>query len=79
MGNRASILDVAELCGQAGIRARDAAGRAAAMSSAFHSLAAGGPDANRLFLSLTAEEQATISGWKLPTPVTVALQGGENG
>jgi len=73
MGNRASILDVSVFCGQAASRAREAAGRAAAMSSAFHAMAAGTSNFHALFAGLTDEEREEIVKWKLPTPIKVEV------
>lgn len=67
-GVRFSALPMAERCGQAArlARAVNASGRAAAMSSAFHAIAAG-LDAAPLLARLTDEERAEVSGWHKPT------------
>lgn len=71
-GNRISALPVSQYCGlSAKLGAEHGAGRAAAMSSAFHARAAGAPDAKEKMARLTTKEQNEISLWKTPTPITV--------
>ena len=72
-GNRISALPVAAFCGlSAQLGAEHGAGRAAAMSSAFHAKSANAPDAKDKLARLSPAELNTISMWKTPTPVTVA-------
>ena len=71
-GNRISLLPVSQYCGLAAeLSERHGAGRAAAMSSAFHARMANAPDANEKAARLTPAELQTISLWTKPSPVTV--------
>lgn len=71
-GNRISLLPVSRFCGLAAkLSEQHGAGRAAAMSSAFHAHASGAPDAKAKLAQLTPQELTTISTWEKPTPVTV--------
>lgn len=75
IGNRISLLPISQYCGlSAQLSEAHGAGRAAAMSSAFHALAAGMPNARELFFRLSPEEQITVSTWSTPSPVTVMGQ-----
>lgn len=72
-GARISQLPVSAFCGlSAKLSAEHGAGRAAAMSSAFHAKSAGAPDAKEKLSRLTPKELNEIAMWKAPTPVTVA-------
>ena len=72
-GVRISGLPVSQYCGlSAQLGAEHGAGRAAAMSSAFHAKAANAPDAKDKLARLSPAELNTISMWKTPTDVTVA-------
>lgn len=72
-GNRISALPTAAFCGLAAkLGAEYGAGRAAAMSSAFHAKASGDPSAKEKLARLSPVELNTISMWKTPTSVTVA-------
>ena len=69
-GHRISSLPVTRYCPHA---ADDSvASRAATVSTAFHALAAGAPEAAGLFAGLSEEEQQEVAGWKMPTPLKVA-------
>jgi hypothetical protein len=71
-GNRISLLPISEFCGLAAkLSEQHGAGRAAAMSSAFHAKQAGAPDAQEKMARLTAKERETIATWKAPSPVVV--------
>lgn len=71
-GNRISLLPVTQFCALSGrLSEEHGAGRAAALSSAFHAMMAGSPDAKEKRARLTPRELDTISGWKKPTPITV--------
>lgn len=73
IGNRISLLPVAQYCGlAAGLSEAHGAGRAAAMSSAFHAREAGADDAREKLARLTPKELDTISGWRKPSDVTVS-------
>ncbi len=73
MGNRISSLPITQYCSAAGVLGnRHGAGRAAAMSSAFHARAAETEEADALLARLTEEEVAEIDTWYLPTDVTLA-------
>jgi len=68
-GHRTSSLPVTRYCPHA---ADDSvASRAAAVSNAFHALAADKPEATALFAGLSEEEQQEVAGWKMPTPLKV--------
>lgn len=71
-GARISLLPISQFCGLA-VKLSEAhgAGRAAAMSSAWHAKAAGADDAALKLSRLTPEERAAIEQWKKPTPVKV--------
>lgn len=67
--NRMSSLPTAKYCGLAPVLgAKYGAGRAAAVSSAFHAQCAGDPS---LLLRLTDEERADLADWKRPTDVVL--------
>ncbi len=71
-GVRISGLPVSQYCGlSAQLGAEHGAGRAAAMSSAFHAQASGDPTAKEKLARLTPKEADTIALWKTPIPVTV--------
>lgn len=68
-GNRISITPLTEFCGQAGVlAAQHGAGRAAALSKAFHALCSG-KDAHTELLGLTPAERDHIKTWHKPTPL----------
>jgi hypothetical protein len=72
LGNRISALPVSEYCAlSAKLSAQHGAGRAAALSSAFHAKTAGAPDAHEKLARLSAEEREEILDWATPTPVTI--------
>lgn len=72
VGNRISLLPVSRYCGLAAkLSEEHGAGRAAAMSSAFHAQAAGATDAKAKLAQLTPKELAEISNWTKPTPAVV--------
>lgn len=72
LGNRVSLLPMAQFCGLAGeLSEAHGAGRAAAMSSAFHAKMAGGDDAKEKLARLTPKELDTIAGWTKPSDVMV--------
>lgn len=72
-GNRISLLPVAQYCQLSGkLSEEHGAGRAAALSSAFHAREAGAPDAKEKLARLTPKELDTISTWKRPSDVTVS-------
>lgn len=65
MGNRMSSLPIAQFCAMAGeLDRQHGAGRAAAMSTAFHALQAG--QGSSAFDLLTDEEQEEVSAWQSP-------------
>lgn len=66
---RISSLPVLEFCGPAADLSQGQAGRAAAMSSAFHALSAKAPNAQELCMRLTSDEMQTIMAWRKPTDV----------
>lgn len=69
-GNRVSLLPIAQHCGKAAeLSQRYGAGRAAAMSQAFHATAAGAPNARELFARLTEDEAREVASWKKPSTV----------
>lgn len=75
VGNRISLLPISEFCGKAPVLSEQyGAGRAAAMSSAFHAAQAGAPDAPALASRLTDVEREEIAGWH--SPATVVLHPG---
>lgn len=72
LGARVSLLPLSQFCGLAtSLSEAHGAGRAAAMSSAWHARAAGAPDAQEKLSRLTPEEVVAIDQWKKPTPVKV--------
>lgn len=72
MGTRMSLLPAAQFCGEAPkLAAQHGAGRAAAMSSAFHAVCAGAPEARDKWDLLSEEEQTEIGTWSKPTDVTL--------
>lgn len=76
MGNRMSSLPIARFCSGAGkLGEIFAAGRAAAMSTAFHALASGADGAGDLINLLSDTEKEEVSGWNIPEDV--ALDDGE--
>lgn len=71
-GVRVSLLPTSQYCGLAAqLSEAHGAGRAAAMSSAFHAQQAKAPDAKEKLARLTPKELDTISGWQKPSDVTV--------
>lgn len=73
LGNRPSTLDTARFCGLSPkLSETGGVGRAAEISSTFHALASGDPAAQKRFLRLADEEQATIAKWKVPQDIEVA-------
>lgn len=67
-----SSLPIAEKCGAAApLSASHGAGRAAAMSKAFHAKCAGSPDAFRLIGALSHVERDEIAEWKAPADAVV--------
>jgi len=74
-GARVSLLPVSQFCGlAASLSEAHGAGRAAAMSSAWHALAAKADDAATKLARLTPEERATIEQWKKPSDIKVLGQ-----
>ncbi len=72
-GNRMSSLPIVQYCSAAGVLGnKHGAGRAAAMSSAFHAVAAEQDEADTLLGMLTDAERAEIDRWYMPTDVTLA-------
>jgi hypothetical protein len=72
IGNRISLLPISQFCALAGkLSEEHGAGRAAALSSAFHAREAGGEDAKSKLARLTPKELETIASWKRPSDVTV--------
>jgi hypothetical protein len=72
VGNRVSLLPIAAHCGLASkLASQHGAGRAAALSSAFHAKTAGASDASEKLARLTPEELDQIQDWAKPTPVTI--------
>ncbi len=71
-GHRVSLLPITQFCSLAGkLSEEHGAGRAAALSSAFHAQAADAPDAKAKLAQLTPKEREQIAGWTTPTDVTV--------
>jgi hypothetical protein len=71
-GNRISLLPVSRYCGLAAqLSEAHGAGRAAALSTAFHAQAASAPDAKAKLSQLTPKELEQIAGWTKPTPAVV--------
>jgi len=72
IGNRISLLPVVQYCQLAGkLSEEHGAGRAAAVSSAFHDREAGAADAKEKLARLTPNELETLETWKRPSDVTV--------
>jgi hypothetical protein len=72
IGNRVSLLPITQFCGLAGrLSEQHGAGRAAAMSSAWHAQAAGADDAPAKLARLTPAERDAIAAWRKPDPVSV--------
>ena len=72
MGNRMSSLPIARFCSGAGkLGEIYAAGRAAAMSTAFHALASGAEEAKDLINLLGKDEQEEVAGWNIPEDITL--------
>lgn len=79
-GNRISLLPISEYCGLAAkLSEEHGAGRAAAMSSAFHAQQAGASDAKEKLARLTQEERQTISTWQKPSDVRISSPVGPRG
>lgn len=75
MGTRMSALPIAQYCGQAPVLGeKHGAGRAAAMSSAFHALCAGDPSK---LATLTQNEREEIATWKMPADIKWPLDEGK--
>lgn len=69
MGARMSALPITQFCGLAArLGAQHGAGRAAAVSSAFHALCAGDESKYRM---LTDEERVELEAWEKPTDVAI--------
>jgi hypothetical protein len=69
---RMSILPISEKCGKAAeLSAQHGAGRAAAMSQAFHATCAGKENARYLMAALSSSERDEVNLWKMPEPVEV--------
>lgn len=69
-GNRVSLLPVSQFCGKAAkLSEEHGAGRAAAMSTAFHAKLAdpGSPDTRAKMAGLSDKEREQIALWKAPT------------
>lgn len=74
-GNRISALPQSEFCGMSGtLGAQHGAGRAAAMSRAFHALCSG-EDASTHLAKLTPAEREDISHWKKPADLDLGEGG----
>lgn len=72
LGNRPSVLPVAQFCPMSAILAEQhGAGRAAAVSTVFHATASGAPHAKALFAALTPAEQTDLATWQKPTDVII--------
>jgi len=70
MTTRFSSLPILQYCG--GSAALNvAAGRAAAMGTAFHALCSGDPSAPDLFALLSEDEQGEVSTWHRPATITI--------
>ena len=70
MGNRSSSLPIAQYCSASAVLgAKHGAGRAAAMSTAFHARSAQSDGWRALFTLLSPAERETIDGWHLPEDV----------
>lgn len=68
-GHRISSLPLAEFCPQAPVLGdKYGAGRAAAVSTAFHAICAGDPDTERALAALTDDERAELEDWHKPAP-----------
>lgn len=72
MGNRMSSLPIAVFCSASAVLSeKHAAGRPAAMSSAFHAKTAGVEGWRKLWVRLTDLERETIEDWQVPADVTL--------
>ena len=72
MGNRMSLLPISRHCGQAAtLSSQHGAGRAAAMSTAFHARCAGAANAGDLLKALTKQELEEVLLWAPPVDVVV--------
>lgn len=72
-GNRVSILPIAQFCGKAPVLSEQyGAGRAAAMSTAFHAWQAGAANQDALFARLTEKEKEEVLTWNPPATVHMA-------
>lgn len=70
MGNRMSSLPIVQFCSGAGqLGQQYAAGRAAAMSTAFHAWASGQDEGDELMNLLSDKEQETVKEWNVPDDV----------
>jgi len=75
IGHRPSALPSAQFCAQSALLgAQHGAGRAAAMSSAWHASCAGIAEAAEMMARLTPAEQTIVKSW--PKPVDVVLENG---
>ena len=74
MKARMSALPILQFCGMAP-KLDVGAGRAAAMSTAFHAYCAGAEDVDELFAALSEKERSQIEGWKVPTTLTIEVEG----
>lgn len=73
IGHRMSLLPISQYCGKAGdLSEQYGAGRAAAMSSAFHAGAAGLPIAKELLMRLSPTEREEVASWKMPATLIIA-------
>ncbi len=69
---RMSSLPLSQFCGaSAALSAQHGAGRAAAVSTAFHARCAGSLDAPKLLALLTDEEREELEGWHVPPDVVL--------
>jgi hypothetical protein len=69
---RSSQLGISRFCGKAAqLGEGRGAGRAAAMSTAFHALMADSPHASDLIALLTKDEQEKLRSWKKPEPLVL--------
>lgn len=76
MGHRMSALPTAQFCGLSPrLSASHGAGRAAAISSAFHAMCADAPEAKARIALLTNEERSEIAGWKRPSTISLDHEG----
>lgn len=72
MGQRMSSLPIVQYCGPAGRLSQLGAGRSAAMSTAFHALCAGAPNAQQLMDLLSEDELQEIMTWKRPEDIQLS-------